>query len=509
MQVLARERGGECLSKIYINAQSKLIWKCGAGHTWEALPGQIKQGRWCAVCHNERRKLGIGKMHALARERGGKCLSDDYFDVFCKLTWQCAAGHVWEAAPAKVRRGSWCPTCARERLRLGIEAMQAQARERGGRCLSEVYVNSEKALMWQCAEGHVWESSPANIRKGSWCPVCSWDHRRLGIEKMHALARKHGGRCLSKEYARAGQKLLWECAEGHRWETVPAKVKEGAWCPKCSRERRRRGIEAARQLAREHGGECLSETYLNTNQKLLWRCSAGHVWERSRASVRARLAQGLPWCPQCQAEKERHQHLEAIRNLARSRSGECLSEKYVRWDEKLTWRCAQGHVWQATAVAVESEGCWCPNCAREAQKKYTLADMQAVAERRGGKCLSTEYANTRDKLRWQCEKGHVWEALAGKVSMKTWCPVCSRKKWTIEKMQEIAHERGGRCLSTEYIHSVSKLWWECKQGHRWKSTPASVVQGKSWCPQCVYLDRCKYDHKRRKYLPGGAVASRA
>ncbi|WP_200918300.1 zinc-ribbon domain-containing protein [Jeongeupia sp. HS-3] len=30
-----------------------------------------------------------------------------------KLTWACAYGHSWQARPSLVKRGSWCPECAR------------------------------------------------------------------------------------------------------------------------------------------------------------------------------------------------------------------------------------------------------------------------------------------------------------------------------------------------------------------------------------------------------------
>jgi hypothetical protein len=53
-----------------------------------------------------------------------------------------------------------------------IKEMQEIARLRGGRCLSEKYVNNVTNLKWQCKEGHVWERTPMLILRGSWCPYC-------------------------------------------------------------------------------------------------------------------------------------------------------------------------------------------------------------------------------------------------------------------------------------------------------------------------------------------------
>ena len=50
---------------------------------------------------------------------------------------------------------------------------------------------------------------------------------------MHEIAEKRGGKCLSTKYKDVKTKLLWECEYGHRWETTPANIRKGRWCPKC------------------------------------------------------------------------------------------------------------------------------------------------------------------------------------------------------------------------------------------------------------------------------------
>ncbi|AEG71869.1 conserved hypothethical protein (plasmid) [Ralstonia solanacearum Po82] len=47
------------------------------------------------------------------------------------------------------------------------------AAERGGRCLSDTYVNVLTTLEWECARGHRWHSTPRNIRAGHWCAQCA------------------------------------------------------------------------------------------------------------------------------------------------------------------------------------------------------------------------------------------------------------------------------------------------------------------------------------------------
>ncbi|WP_231676001.1 hypothetical protein [Ralstonia pseudosolanacearum] len=54
---------------------------------------------------------------------------------------------------AIVTQGAWCPDCARDKHKLGIEAMREMAAQRGGLCISDTYVNSVTKLEWECARG--------------------------------------------------------------------------------------------------------------------------------------------------------------------------------------------------------------------------------------------------------------------------------------------------------------------------------------------------------------------
>ncbi len=75
--------------------------------------------------------------------------------------------------------------------------------------------------------------------------------------------------------------------------------------------------------------------------------------------------------------------------------------------------------------------------------KLTLQDMQAIARKYGGKCLSQEYVNNRTKLLWECGKGHQWETEPYHVkSHGQWCPECAGvKKLTLQDIQMLARSR--------------------------------------------------------------------
>nr|MDO8113541.1 GNAT family N-acetyltransferase [Candidatus Sigynarchaeota archaeon] len=256
MRELARQRKGECLSDAYVNSRAPLQWSCQRGHAWLAIPNNIIHGTWCPVCCGRHRKnpakgrkrYSILDMQALARARGGDCLSREYIGQATKLEWVCDKGHAWHAMPLTVMRGTWCPTCAIDKLK-GRSAAQyrkktiTDARKlawaRGGKCLSKTLGDAREKLRWACKVGHEWETSLQSVLKGTWCPDCARSSSRQKmshtIELMRQVAAKHGGKCLSSWYAGTRTKLAWKCSLGHEWTATPASILAGSWCPSCSR----------------------------------------------------------------------------------------------------------------------------------------------------------------------------------------------------------------------------------------------------------------------------------
>jgi len=242
MNQLARKKRGICLSDIYINARTKILWKCKNGHQWAATPNNIQQGAWCPHCYGNVR-AEIKELQQLALQYAGKCLSDTYVNNHTKLLWECKEAHQWNAIPTSIKHGTWCPVCAITRrgnaLRITtIDHMQKLAKQKGGKCLSNAYKNNKTKLLWECAKGHRWQAMPVNVKRGTWCPECS-GRTKGSILGMRDLAKQRGGRCFSDTYINAHTKLFWECKDGHRWRATPAKIKQGTWCPICSNKRKK------------------------------------------------------------------------------------------------------------------------------------------------------------------------------------------------------------------------------------------------------------------------------
>jgi hypothetical protein len=386
-------------------------------------------------------------MASLASEKGGRCLSTLYINSVTPLLWQCGIGHKWKAVPASLRKGSWCPECAGLK-RGAIREMREIAESRGGICISEVYVNTATKLLWRCPAGHEWNAAPLHIKRGHWCPRCA-RVARLTLHDMNSIAARRSGQCLSAEYLGSANPLRWRCAVGHEWNARPASVNAGNWCPYCARNRELE-FEQLRQIARERGGQCLSSAYKNSQTPLLWQCSQRHRWSARPANIKGGTRKKGSWCLECYNTRRifRAKHtLQAMQELAGSRGGQCLSADYMGSKTKLTWQCAYKHEWEARPVSV-LQGTWCPVCAHN--QRLELSALQKIAASRGGDCLSQTYLNERTALAWYCAAGHRWSAAPGKVKRGSWCPKCAgiqrRNKWIAQRTMEqsVAEKTGVR-----------------------------------------------------------------
>lgn len=174
-----------------------------------------------------------------------------------------------------------------------------------------------------------------------------------------------------------------------------------------------------------------------------------------------------------------------------------MSGTYKNGNTKLLWELSEAPRWEAPSVRLRLTGSWCPVCARATRRSsawLTIQEMQALASKRGGRCLSEHYKSSREKLLWECSKGHKWEALHSGIKRGRWCPSCaSDARLSIKDMQSIAEERGGRYLSGAYVNTQTKIQWDCSEGHQWEGTLNKFKSG-SWCPK--YYNKTRGDFRK-------------
>ena len=107
------------------------------------------------------------------------------------------------------------------------------------------------------------------------------------------------------------------------------------------------------------------------------------------------------------------------------------------------------------------------------QNKYTIGDLQKYAAKHGGKCLSEKYEGLDKELLWECKEKHQWlKSWRNIMRNNLRCEKCTPKfSKSIIEMRILAKKSNGICLSEEYSNSTQKLKWQCKEGHIWTTFP--------------------------------------
>jgi len=230
-------------------------------------------------------------------------------------------------------------------------------------------------------------------------------------------------------------------------------------------------------MAESKDGKCLSTEYKNTKTKMNWKCSKNHEWEACMDHINRGS-----WCPHCSGKAPLT--LKECQDLAESKGGLCLSTEYKNNRTKMNWKCSNGHEWEACMDQIKNQNTWCPYCAGNVT--LTLKDCQEMAESKDGLCLSTEYKNALTKMNWKCSKNHEWEARMHDIKYGSWCPHCAGTALlNIKQCQDLAHSKDGKCLSTEYKNTKTKMKWKCSKGHEWEACMGDIKNQNQWCPYCA------------------------
>ena len=242
---------------------------------------------------------------------------------------------------------------------------------------------------------------------------------------------------------------------------------------------KRKTEEDYHKLAEKRGFKWVGEVLpKNTKTKTWWECKRGHRWQAIYNTVQQ--GRGCPYCFNHIKKTEKDYY-----NLAKSREfkwvGGVLPKDTMT---KTQFECRNGHKWQTTYSKVQ-QGAGCPYCSN----KFTRIedDYHRLAESCGFKWVGKRLPKTTQyKTWWECKKGHKWKARYSDIyNGGSGCPYCYG---TAKKMKNdyynLAKNRGFKWVGEVLPKNTkTKTWWECKRGHRWKTTYSIIQQGSN-CPIC-------------------------
>lgn len=151
-----------------------------------------------------------------------------------------------------------------------------------------------------CDQGHAFQTSFNIIRTGSKCPICYRKSQSLSMLKSFEYIKNyiesHGFTLYSNKdkYKRNTTKLRMLCPNGHEISICWSDFKRGIGCSVCSGTKKKT-IEDVKQYAETFNYRCLSDKYLNCEEKLYFLCSSAHIYQASWSSFKSGHR-----CPKCE-----------------------------------------------------------------------------------------------------------------------------------------------------------------------------------------------------------------
>lgn len=387
-------------------------------------------------------------------------------------------------------------------LKIGIERMRAIAKERGGHCLSAKYESNSTPLDFVCKFGHHWRASAAPILNGSWCPECSsglgerlcrtafeqifgrsfpkcrphWLKGRKGrlleldgyCEEINVAFEHHGEHHYRQSYFSNTSKIFGELVERDK---LKAKT-----CAKYG----------VRLVIIPEVNNLLPLSELK--QYIIHACRDRGI-KIPRSSHSKVLNFRDAYCPDRFTE---------LGKIVAQKGGHLISTTYLGVKVKHEVECLNGHKLWLTPDALK-RGSWCRVC-----KGFRSVDIEVCRSKailNGGQLLSRNYKGNRIKMKWQCKEGHIFMSDWHAVGRGSWCRICrveasaAKLRDNIEMFRQIVAAKGGKCLSNEYKNQSTRIKVQCGDcDFIWDAYPASLKQGR-WCQRCAWI---KNGSKRRK-----------
>jgi len=234
------------------------------------------------------------------------------------LWWQCSEGHEWEAIVYnRVRQG--CPYCSGRKAdaKNSLEALfpdisaQWHPTKNGTWLPNDAKPGSGKKVWWKCSKNHEWDAVIQSRVRGAGCPYCLG--RRATPERNFATAfpdqasQWHPTKNLERKpenfTPHSNERIWWQCAKGHEWESTIAHRAEGLGCPYCSGRYATPDYNLRSQFPNlvlewhpTKNSDCSPEEFRpGSAKKVWWQCKHGHEW---RTSISMRTLRGTN-CPHC------------------------------------------------------------------------------------------------------------------------------------------------------------------------------------------------------------------
>lgn len=257
------------------------------------------------------RKHTLEKLRLEAEARGGRLLSDSYEQ---KLKWECDQGHEFHSSASSViTKNIWCPKCSckwksEEICRAVFELIFERE-------FNKYYITDcdyhhleldgyspELLLAFEHQGVQHYEPTKIFNKKSSFEEISKRDDDKRTICKKLNICLVEIPQLFQLTHIDDLIKVIKnQINKNIKWPDCDDKyIIKQAQILACNRNKLcKRFLNRAKEVAKKNNGSCLSNSYVQADQKMIWKCSRGHCWEASYSNV----VNQNQWCPSCSNRK--------------------------------------------------------------------------------------------------------------------------------------------------------------------------------------------------------------
>lgn len=313
-----------------------------------------------------------------------------------KLSWKCAKKHTWDASVANRSKGRNCPFCSHKKLLPGFNDLATLfpeiADEAHGWDPRTVFGGTGNKLAWKCKQGHIYIISPnTRTSQKTGCAICSGKKLLTGCNDLQTLFPEIATEADGWEATNvlAGNRIQrkWKCPIGHQFMASPSSRtgSKKTGCPVCAGKRIVVGFNDLEskfpELSKEADGWDPKTVFPGTDVKKNWKCKNGHKYKANVVS-RTNLNTGCPVCSNRSVLPGFNDLKSILPELAEEADGWDPSEFTVGSQQKMKWRCQNGHTYVSSiAHRTSKKGTGCPRCGKfgfDATKKGFLYLLENI-----------------------------------------------------------------------------------------------------------------------------------
>jgi glutaredoxin len=176
----------------------KKVWWLGkCGHEWQSTINVRSRGTNCPYCSGQKVLKGFNDIETvnprLSSEwhptKNGELTSYMFTPGSGrKVWWLGKCRHEWQAIIYSRSNGNGCPYCAGQKVLKGFNdlttinpqlASEWHPTKNGDLKPDMITSSANKKIWWKCKNGHEWQTTINNRNRGSGCPICARQKRKV------------------------------------------------------------------------------------------------------------------------------------------------------------------------------------------------------------------------------------------------------------------------------------------------------------------------------------------